>query len=74
MVYDLNSLEYQKELADAGNSKDGKIIVEFLKKELSLIKYDDIDDKLSFDQIGLEYKVVTRIKKVLNKCLSYLTK
>jgi hypothetical protein len=71
-MIDLNNDDYRKILGDAANSKDGKIIVEFLQSEVDKLKFENIDEKLPFDQIGLEYKVINKTKKYFKKCLRYL--
>jgi hypothetical protein len=71
-MIDLNNDDYRKLLGDAANSKDGMIVVEFLRNEADKLNYEKIDEKLPFDQIGLEYKVINRTKKYFKKCLSYL--
>lgn len=71
-MVDLNNPEYLKALADAANSKDGQIIVEFLRSESEGLSYEDINNSLPFDQIGLEYKVINKVKSLFKKCLNYL--
>jgi hypothetical protein len=84
-MVDLNDDKYRKLLADAGKSKDGKIIVEFLQKELGKIDYESIDDKIitqndkvvveqtpTPEQIAVEYKSIKKTREYLKKCLIYL--
>jgi hypothetical protein len=82
---DLNNDKYRKLLSDAGNSKDGKIIVEYLQKELDKISYDNIDNKIitqndkvvveqtpTPEQIAVEYKSIKKTREYLKKCLKYV--
>lgn len=71
-MIDLNNDEYRKLLSDAGNSKDGKIIVEYLNNELSKLRFDTIDDKLPLQELALEYKVMKKTREYIKKCLIYL--
>ena len=70
-MIDLNDDKYRKLLADAGNSKVGKIIVEFLQKELDKIDYESIDPK-STEQTAIEYLAMRKTREYLKKCLIYL--
>lgn len=72
MDINLNNKEYLKLLGDAANSKDGQIIISFLKNELEKLDYDKIDDKLPSDQKGFEFEAIRKAKKTLNKCLKIL--
>lgn len=73
MVHDLNNDEYRKELSDAANSKDGKIIVDFLNHEADKLSFEDIKEELTFQEKGLEYESIKKARDVLKKCLRYLT-
>ena len=69
---DLNNEEYLKLLTDSADSKDGKVIVEFLKGEYDKLDYEDIDKKLPADQKGLEFEAIRKAREIFNKCLGYL--
>jgi len=72
MKYDLNNLEYLDELKEAGNSKAGKIIVDFIKAELDKVNLDSINEEKTAEEIGIDYKSIKATKEYLKKCLSYL--
>lgn len=69
MIYDKNNLEHKKLVGDAGASKDGKIIVDFLKYKLSELDYETIDRNLPFDQRGLEFEAIRKTKQTLESIL-----
>ena len=72
MKYDLNNLEYLDELKEAGNSKAGKIIVDFIKAELDKVNLDSINEEKTAEEIGIDFKSIKATKEYLKKCLSYL--
>ena len=72
MINDLNNEEYLKALGDAGNSKDGLVIAEFLQSELVKISYDNISDNLDITQTGIEYLSIRKTRQYLKKVLNYL--
>ncbi len=70
--YDLNNEKYLNKLIEVGNSKDGLIIVDFLKRELNKINFEKIDGNQLPDKIGLEYLVIKKSREYLKKVLKYL--
>lgn len=69
MIYDKNNLEHQKLVKEAGNSKDGQIISDFIRAKLNELDYEQIDPALPFDQRGLEFEAMRKAKQTLASIL-----
>jgi len=68
---DTNDEEQLEKLNEAINSDEGQLILEYIKQELSELDYENIDDTLTNEQAGQEFKVIKKIKKFFNELLIF---
>ncbi len=71
-MIDINNEKYLEELRKAIASKQGQLIIEYLKKEKEKFDYENIiTDNQNYSEIGQSLVVYKKINKYLKSILSF---
>jgi hypothetical protein len=70
-MIDLNNTDYLKELRKSAGSKDGQMIIEYLKYRFKQRVYE-LDKSKNYSEIGMDFAVCYNIKEELKKILNFL--
>lgn len=70
-MIDINNHEHLDKLFDAVDSKEGQLILEYIKQELEKLDYGEIDEVQTNEIVGEEFKVIKKIKKFFNELLIF---
>lgn len=73
MKFDIRDKNQLKNLKNAANSPQGRIIHAYLLNRLEDLSFDKIDTSRSHTEIGMQFSAMKEARELLEAVISYIT-